>query len=59
MEDDALRRVNNGDTPFRLVLRALEDKECDMEEILQGILAMYQAELKGNDRTSPSNKKNE
>ena len=54
-----LDKVTKGDPPYRLIVRAIEDKVYDMEEVVHGIMAIYNSDFTGNNTNLKKKNKNE
>jgi len=45
MDKEHIKKVLEHETPYRIVIRAVNEKIWDIDEILEGIAAIYQAQL--------------
>jgi len=44
MDKDHISKIRHHEQPYRLVIRAIKDKVWDIDEVLEGISAIYQAQ---------------
>ena len=44
MDKDTIGKIRNHEQPYRIVIRAVKEKVWDIDEILEGISAIYQAQ---------------